>query len=154
MRLAGLDKSKFLRYDMEDGGNYPLGWDTVFDNKKLAICGKICKTKNGELVFAYMLADRRYCHVPIRRNPLFSGMSLLGRVLRSEGYHVWLHLDIDNDQDMDAAFPFPWVPETGNLMYLMPKAGTRVSLYFGDDNERNGRAINCIRENAPRAPAR
>jgi hypothetical protein len=45
MRLAGLDKSKFLRYDMEDGGNYPLGWDTVFDNKKLAICGKSCKIK-------------------------------------------------------------------------------------------------------------
>ena len=29
-------------------------------------------------------------------------------------------------------------------MYLMPKEGSRVSLYFGSEDERSGRGINCI----------
>jgi hypothetical protein len=88
-----------------------LGWDTVFDNKKLAICGKSCKIKKWWACVCIHACRPKI--LPIRRNPLFSGMSLLGRILRSEGYHVRLHLDIDSDQDVDAAFPFPWVPETG-----------------------------------------
>lgn len=32
-------------------------------------------------------------------------------------------------------------------MYLMPKIGTRVSLYFPDGDEQNARAINCVRSN-------
>ena len=32
-------------------------------------------------------------------------------------------------------------------MYCMPETGTKVSLYFPDEDERNAIAVNCIRQN-------
>ena len=32
-------------------------------------------------------------------------------------------------------------------MYGMPETGTKVSLYFPDEDERNAIAVNCIRQN-------
>ena len=42
-------------------------------------------------------------------------------------------------------YPWRWVPATGNLMYMMPQKGTRVSLYFKGDEETDAIAVNCIR---------
>ena len=36
-------------------------------------------------------------------------------------------------------------PATGNLMYMMPQKGPRVSLYFKGDEETDAIAVNCIR---------
>ena len=36
-------------------------------------------------------------------------------------------------------------PATGNLMYMMPQKGSRVSLYFKGDEETDAIAVNCIR---------
>ena len=32
-------------------------------------------------------------------------------------------------------------------MYCMPETGTKMSLYFPDEDERNAIAVNCIRQN-------
>jgi hypothetical protein len=150
--LLGLDKSDFLRYDIEDGNPCFLGWRAKFKNRSFYICGKTCRMDKGLLVYGYTLADRKFWYTPRQYNRFFCGMSLLGRVLRSERDDVRLRLDIDETQNVETAYPWPWVPETGNLMYLMPRVGSRVSLYFGDDDEANGQAINCIRDNAPTPP--
>jgi hypothetical protein len=149
---TGLDRSVFLHYDVEDGNNYFLGWKASFKGRDYHICGKSCEMDNGLLVYRYILADRRFCYARKRYNPYFSGMALLGRVLKTEKAVVRLKLDIDKTQAVETAYPWPWTPETGNLMYLMPEIGSRVSLYFGDDDEANGRAIHCVRENAPAPP--
>jgi len=40
---------------------------------------------------------------------------------------------------------YRWVPPTGNYMYLMPKIGSEVSLYFSDPGEDSAKTVNCVR---------
>ncbi len=56
-----------------------------------------------------------------------------------------LELDIDSGRSGQPCYSWTWVPTTGNLMYMMPQAGTRVSLYFKGDEEESAIAVNCIR---------
>jgi hypothetical protein len=146
---AGLDKADFLRYTVESGNSYFLGWNARFKGRSLSICEKSCRIEKGLLIYEYTLAGRGFCGVNRKYNRYFAGMSLLGRVLSTGKDDVRLQLDIDGEQEAETAYPWPWAPETGNQLYAMPRAGSRVSLYFGDDDEANGRVINCIRENDP-----
>jgi len=150
--LSGLKKKDFVRYDVEDGVNYRLGFETVFQDLELTICGKTCKLEKDVYVFTYLLANRKYCHELKRYNPHFLGMSLLGRVLHREGEHIRIHFDIDEQQDVTTCYPYPWKPEVGNLMYIAPQLGSRVSVYFGDDDESCAIATVNVRDNAPPAP--
>lgn len=75
------------------------------------------------------------------------GVSLTGKVIRTEQEMVRLHLDIDREQEVSAAYDFPWKPITGNLFYCMPELGTRAALYFGGEEESSGAVIMNIREN-------
>ena len=61
------------------------------------------------------------------------------------GETVRLDLDIDRGRGAQELYPWTWVPATGNLMYMMPQKGTRVSLYFKGDEETDAIAVNCIR---------
>lgn len=75
------------------------------------------------------------------------GVSLTGKVIKSNQELVRLHLDIDREQEVSAAYDFPWKPITGNLFYCMPETGTRAALYFGKEEEYSGVVIMNIREN-------
>lgn len=75
------------------------------------------------------------------------GVSLTGKVIRTEKEMVRLHLDIDREQEVSVAYDFPWKPITGNLFYCMPETGTRAALYFGKAEECSGAVIMNIREN-------
>ena len=77
-----------------------------------------------------------------------SGLSLLGEVISREGERLKLNLDIDrehSDWKQEKAYAFLWCPPTGNLMYMMPAQGSRVSLYFPRGEEEGAVAVNCIR---------
>ena len=121
---------------------------------ELTICGKSCVLEKDVYVFTYLLAKRKYCYVKKRYNPHFLGMSLLGRVLRRDGEHICIHFDIDEHQDVDGCYRYPWKPEVGNLIYIAPQVGSRVSVYFGEDDESCGIATVNVRDNAPPSPAR
>ena len=86
---------------------------------------------------------------PVRKqfNALITGMSVLGTVLEAEREKIKIHLDIDPEQDIGTAFWYKWVPQTGNLMYLMPRVGTRASLYFSNEDETSAVAVNSVRTN-------
>lgn len=102
---------------------------------------------NEELLFTYVLCQPQLIALKPYQNPLFAGMSLLGRVLERKGETLKLHLEIDKTQELGKAYAYDWTPDTGSVMYCMPKAGTRVSLYFSSDEEASARVVNCIREN-------
>ena len=70
-------------------------------------------------------------------------------MLSREEETLRLKLDIDRDhpdQNQGNEYPFPWRSATGNLMYLMPPKGSRVSLYFKNGDESSATAVNCIRQ--------
>lgn len=75
------------------------------------------------------------------------GVVIEGRVLRTAGEVLRLHLEIDDSQDESTAFDYPWRPFTGNMLYCMPEKGTRAALYFDKDQEEEARVIYNLREN-------
>lgn len=75
------------------------------------------------------------------------GKFIHGTEIKTGGDAVRLHLKIDKKQNVSTAHPYPWVPDTGSVMYCMPETGTKVSLYFPNEDERNAIAVNCIRQN-------
>lgn len=78
------------------------------------------------------------------------GVVIAGEVLQTKGEVLRLHLDIDETQDTDTAYDYPWRPITGNMLYCMPEKGTKAALYFDKDNEENAKAIYNLRENGDR----
>lgn len=114
----------------------------------LYVCAREGELRGGILEFRYVLAGKEWTWQKRLGNPRVSGMSLLGTVSGCAGETVRLDLDIDRGRGAQELYPWRWVPATGNLMYMMPQKGTRVSLYFKGDEETDAIAVNCIRSGA------
>lgn len=108
--------------------------------------------RRSVLVFEYMIAAKKYLCTPKKYRYGFPGLTILGKVLKTEGERVKLHLEIDEQQEEAKAYSYKWVPDTGSVMYCMPEKGTRVSLYFPDEDEQNAVAVSCVRENGGSCP--
>ena len=144
---AGYARSRFISYEVESGENHACGERVPFRGKEFTVCGRKCVSRKGELIFTYYLAEPGWAGQRRISNEKISGLSLLGTVLSRSGETLRLKLDIDEghpDQNGENAFPFPWKPPTGNLMYLMPEVRSRVSLYFKGHDEGSAIAVNCI----------
>ncbi|TRW22697.1 hypothetical protein FL857_10990 [Criibacterium bergeronii] len=72
-------------------------------------------------------------------------MTLLGEVEKTDKEEVYINLRIDNGKK--GTYPYPFRPETGNMLYNMPQKGTTVSLYIPNHDERFAMIINSIRQN-------
>lgn len=145
---AGHVRGYFLSYEVESEENHACGEKVSFRGMTLAVCSRKCESRRGELIFTYRLATPEWAGQRRISNEKISGLSLLGTVLSRAGETLQLKLDIDEehpDQNKENAFSFPWKPPTGNLMYLMPEVGSRVSLYFKGSDEESAVAVNCIR---------
>lgn len=127
--------------------NFEIGDRTVFRDKSFVICEKAAAYVHSEVVFTYKLAKEGYNRAKRADNEQIAGMTLLGTVLETAGEKLKIHLDIDEKQDVETAYLYKWVPSSGDLMYLMPEVGTRVSLYFPDSDEQRARVIDCVRTN-------
>ena len=143
------DRGRLLSYEVESREVHACGERTAFQGRELTICGRTCESRKGELIFTYRLARPEWALQKRLSNEKLSGLSLLGTVLSREEETLRLKLDIDRDhpdQNQGNEYPFPWRPATGNLMYLMPSKGSRVSLYFKNGDESSATAVNCIRQ--------
>ena len=127
--------------------SYQLGSEIVVNNQHFIIEEKRCKIEKEEVEYSYHLVVRAGCQVEKRYNRKLTGTSLLGNVLHTDREVLRLHLDIDSAQNAATAYEYQWTPVSGNVLYLMPQVGTKVSLYFGDWCESSGKAINCVRMN-------
>ena len=122
-----------------------MGDAVSWDGKHLFVCARKAELRDGMLEFVYTLSGREWTWQKRLGNPKISGMSLLGTVEGCSGETVRMLLDIDRGRPAQLSYPWTWVPATGNLMYLMPQVGTRVSLYFKGEEETDAIAVNCIR---------
>lgn len=75
------------------------------------------------------------------------GRVITGRVLETKQETLRLHLSIDKEQTVEKAYDFLWSPVSGNLLYCMPEKGSRVALYFGENEGNHAAVIYTIREN-------
>ncbi len=144
----GRDRRQYRTCEVRSLDLFRVGDLAEWDGKQLPVCAREVHMQGGHLEFTYVLADRSWTWQRRLGNPKISGMSLLGTVKKCAGETVQLELDIDSGRSGQPCYPWTWVPTTGNLMYMMPQAGTRVSLYFKGDEEESAIAVNCIRSGA------
>lgn len=149
---CGYTKKEFQYYKVFSYQPYEIGMETKFQGEKYQICQIEGKLIGNELLFTYLLGNKKIVALRRKQNPLFAGMTLLGNVLSVEEETVKIHLDIDKSQSETTAYPYEWVPDTGSVMYCMPQVGTRVSLYFSNAEESSAMAINCVRTNGDACP--
>ncbi len=144
----GRERRQYRTCEVRSLDLFRVGDLAEWDGKQLPVCAREVHMQGGHLEFTYVLADRSWTWQRRLGNPKISGMSLLGTVKKCAGETVQLELDIDSGRPGQPCYPWTWVPTTGNLMYMMPQAGTRVSLYFKGDEEESALAVNCIRSGA------
>ena len=144
---SGFQRSDFFYYDVPSSQLCDLGWYTVFRGQEFLICEKWAKLERGELLFTYRLGKPGLGYGRKQYNDKISGMTILGEVLSTERETVRLKLDIDEGWNPGGPYAYTWRPETGNMMYCMPQAGTRASLYFPNYDEQAAMAVNCVRTN-------
>lgn len=142
------DQRDYLFYEIESTEDVELGSKIKFKNKEGIIFEKKGKLHNGVLIFIYKVGGKVFIQKPYQFNQNFIGRTILGSVLSTKNETVRVKLEIDKTQMESEAYDYSYEPETGNIMYAMPMKGTKVSLYFGDCDERTGRVINCIRTNS------
>lgn len=143
-----IDKFNFSYVEVETKDIYSVGDTVTFDGHTYLICEKRSRLDGTELLFKYILASEEYLYQKEFNNLLLAGCTILGTVEKTSNETLELNLELQDENNNSTKYPYEWVPETGNLMYCMPKVGTKVSLYFASASEKSAKAINCIRTNA------
>ena len=139
-------KPDFLCYQVKETKNLSIGSSVLWEGAPIYICEVSGEFVDGELIFTYILGRKGLVAEKTYQNRKMVGLSLVGTVKSTSQERVVLALDIDNGKDT-GGYPFPWRPESGNIMYCMPKVGTRASLFLQDGDGGHAVVLNSPREN-------
>lgn len=125
--------------EVETKENWKTGDRLAYESRCYSVYKRRITFIKGELLFTYSLGmDAVYRQKKIYNNAL-AGLRLEGTIEKTSEENVYLQLDIDGEQGAD--YPWAWAPETNNLCYCMPEAGTKATLYLPAEEEKQGRVI-------------
>lgn len=141
------DFNAFIYYKVKDYRNFELGDKVKFLGYNLTVMGKYLYIKDGLLEAEYELGQEQGFGMMRYYNAAIAGKSIQGKVLATAREKLKIHLDIDKTQNIEKAYWYTWMPQTGNLMYCMPKLGTKVHLHFPRQDETAAIATECVRTN-------
>lgn len=126
---AGQYKPDFLCYMVPSLQYYPPGSKVLYDGQSLVVCEVNGTLIDSELLYTYKVGHSGWLGQRELKNQKLIGLSLQGTVTETQREIVRIKLDIDKGRNA-GFYPFSWIPESGNLMYCMPKKGTRATLYL------------------------
>lgn len=147
LRIRVGEKSKYVYYEVEDYTPRQMGDKVLFQGSVWHVSAIRAQLKKGVLSFIFRLTGSAYNSALPEYNLSFCGLSLTGKVLERQAEKLRLHLEIDEEQNVEDAYDYTWLPETGNIMYNMPPVGTRVSLYMQNTDEQSAICIRNTRDN-------
>lgn len=136
---SGMSRSQALYIQIKSKENWQMGDFWLDEGKKYQIYSKRVLFENGELFFEYQLGMRGMFYSKTIYNNDLAGIRLEGVIRKTEEESVYLQLDIDEEERAD--YPWAWAPETNNLSYCMPEAGTKAVLYLPAQEEKDGKVI-------------
>lgn len=142
----GKNRGDYIYYTLKRRENWQTGDSVILNGRKYLVTDKKFIFENGELMFHYTAGLPASVQKDTKYNEMFRGMQLEGTVVNAEGENLCVRLDIDGPESQ-AAYPYPWVPGTGNILYCMPEAGTKVYLRIPEADEREAFIIDSIRTN-------
>ncbi len=140
-------KHQFICHEISSYEDWKVG-DRISmpDGREMVVVSKRCKLEKGLLVYYYTVASSVTFVTARYDNPKMAGVSLAGTVLETKQENVRVNLDMDGEQSSKEGFWYPWMPETGNVMYCMPEIGERIMITF-DDGEGSARGSRGVRKN-------
>lgn len=143
---VGLYKPDFLCYSVPSTQFYRIGTQTVFGGQTMSVCELDAVLQDGELLYTYKISRAGWFSQREIPNRKLIGLCLPGTVVWTK--REVLHIDLDIDAGRDPGYyPFSWIPESGNIMYCMPKLGTRAMLYLPSFDTGEAIAITSPRTN-------
>lgn len=141
----GYTRSRNLYMKVKNKELWEIGDYVLYEGYCYIVYQRELTFGQGELSFFYTLGTDRMLYKKKKYLKTLKGLRLNGTVKKTEQESVYIQLDMDQKKNADYAWP--WVPETGNLVYCMPEVGTKVVLYLPTDKEEDGIAVHGIREN-------
>lgn len=133
----------FICYKLREYCNFSLGDKVKYNGITYIVMEKITYLLNGILENEYTIGSENGFGLTRQINQKIGGLSLQGNVIWASGERVKVHLDIDDEQNKSEAFPFTFVPVSGNIMYAMPEIDARISIYFPSADESSAYAVSC-----------
>ncbi|MBE7900969.1 hypothetical protein G7L40_11875 [Paenibacillus polymyxa] len=112
--------------------------------------------QKGVLLHEYELIHEQGIHQTEILCSNLTGASLEGHVLEIQSGRIRVHLTVDEKQDRETAWWFPYArsytAEGNSGWYVMPEQGDRVSVRFPTEQEADGYAASSIRQgrNSPK----
>ncbi|MNO80419.1 hypothetical protein D3C76_716260 [compost metagenome] len=151
--VSGLSEQDFVCYEVRSNSLLELGAQVMFRGKELYVREVLVTMENGILQHTYTLAHKEGLTFAPVYNMAIIGLSLQGRILDVHRDRVKVHLEIDGKQDAVEAFWFPYsttyASEDNTGWYCMPEVGDSIRIYFPNQHEERGIAVNSIRREVP-----
>lgn len=132
-------ENDYAVFQIETYQELEIGDKVNFNQQDMCVHTVTASLKGSGLLYSAVLVKEPL----LRQNPIYNnklrGASLAGKVLEVKEQTVKLELEIDKKmkrtQKTDEAYPFPFVPPTTDMMYLMPQVGTIAALYIPELRE-------------------
>lgn len=129
--------------------NFDIGDRGTFEGGIVYVREKTIKMSKGILKYHYELCSKNGLTKPKIFNEKMAGVSLKGRVLERVRDHLKVKLEIDESQDKETAWLFPYATmyasEGNSGWYCMPEENDTVWVYFPDTESGNAVATSSIR---------
>ncbi len=147
LKSMNFDSKKAVYFEVISGQIIHIGQSVQYHDEILWVFGVHMVLQHGMLYCTYKLAGVNYDVVSTCYNPHIKGISLTGTVLERKEETIKIHLDIDDEQDINRAYSYLWLPEHGNISYCMPEKGSRIRLVVTGEDERKAVGVHCVRQN-------
>ncbi|HBJ1646472.1 late control protein D [Clostridium botulinum] len=153
MLINNLEDAKEVDYITYKITNYEvlkLGENIKFMGQKFFVFKGEHEIKNGILENTYELRIKNGLRQKRIFNTTVIGSSINGKIIKTQGSQVKIHLNIDKSQDESSAYWFDFstmsASEDGSGWYCMPEIGDSVKVYFPTKDEDEAFAVSAVSE--------
>jgi hypothetical protein len=146
--LADTQESHHMSYLVTTYGLARLGHATPIGAKTFYVRAFTWRLEESLLVATYELRLKKGLRQPKQEQNLLIGTALEGKILVSQADQVKVHLQIDEKQDTQSAYWFPYstlsASTDGSGWYCMPEVGDAVRVYFPTKQSKDAFAISSV----------
>lgn len=142
---SGQPKDAAFYIDVRSREDWNMGDSYIYEGNTYCVYRKTAEYARGELVFQYRLGKDQAFYQDKQYNHLLRGCRLEGVIRGIQEESVYIQLDIDKDERAD--YLWPWAPETNNLCYCMPEIGTKATLCFATEEEKDAKVVCAVVHN-------
>jgi len=144
-----IEEKEFTYYEIETDKLFSIGDKVQYKNINLVVYKITSEIINGVLMHLYVLAPEKGLSQSLILNDNVFKASVEGKVIDVQEDKVRIHLEIDDEQNKEEAYWFPYstfyTSEGSTGWYCMPEIGDFVKLYFPTDREEEAIVVGSVR---------